>query len=146
LDERRAESCLKIFKNPKFSLLKSFLYAADWNGLLNKEEIICPQKSVDCKDYFGYTNTILFLKTTDKYFTNTPSFCIKNNIKLLTDCEFTYNLINDPKKVKLIKDWSNISDEDILWCKEVDAAPYNKEARKLVDWDNFGQRLLDAIK
>jgi hypothetical protein len=101
----RVDTLLSIFKNPRFSLIRSFLYARDSFGLLNEKEKVCPQNSkISHINYWPYTNTILFLKGPGDYFSSAQCFCIKNNIKLLTDCEFTYNLINDPKKVKLIKD------------------------------------------
>lgn len=145
-DGARKQSLIDIFSNPKWNQINHFFYANDVNGFLNKERIICEQKPTSCKDYFPCTNCVVYLRNDLKYLTGTITFCIKNQIKILTDCEYSYNLINDKENTRLVKDWKNISEDDILWCKEKIKRDYNESAKDLIDNDIFAKKLIEIGK
>jgi hypothetical protein len=115
----RGKIIIKLIDNRFLKKLKSFFYPADLihNFFKNTPEekyfkYEPLSNSIALQEYFIKSNTILYLIQKDDFPFSLRDFCVKNNKKILTNSKVTYDLLNEPNKVRYIEDMSKFSEED----------------------------------
>jgi hypothetical protein len=147
----RAEAFLNLINNKCFKQLKSFMYLTDNYKMFTDSDTQKYFKykpianSVSRKHYLNNANVLLYLKFIDDFPFGLREFCIVNNKKILTNSKVTYDLLNEPNKVRYIEDMSKFSEEDANWCKEIDNTPYSQHCLDLCDETKFAENIINII-